>query len=127
MRILVVDDNEDAAFALSVLLELEGHVVQQADDGVAGYEMAEKFGPQVGILDLDMPRRSGFELAWLIRKQCWGKSILLIALTGHDDRVARARATASGFDMFVCKPIDPGTFGGLIRRALTTLPDEPTD
>ena len=122
LRILVVDDNDDAAFALCVLLEMDGHVAQQAGNGVAGYEMAEKFGPQVGILDLDMPERNGFELARLIREQLWGKSVLLIALTGHDDRVARARASASGFDMFVRKPIDPGAFASMIRRALTTMP-----
>lgn len=124
-KILVVDDNVDAAVALSLLLQLDGHEVRQAHDGVDAFEVARDFAPQIGIFDLDMPRRDGYELARLVREQPWGKSMVLVTLTGHDDRATRNKATANGFDLFFRKPIDPVGFGGLIQSILSDPPAPP--
>jgi DNA-binding response OmpR family regulator len=115
VRILVVDDNADAALALALLLELEGYAVSQAGDGVEGFEAAQAFEPAIGIFDLDMPRRNGFDLARMVKEQPWGQPMVLMALTGHDDGATRAKAAANGFDLFFRKPIDPATFGAVIR------------
>jgi signal transduction histidine kinase/ActR/RegA family two-component response regulator len=105
-RILVVDDNEDSAESLSVLLRLQGHLVESAHDGHHALEAAERFRPDVMLLDLGMPGMNGYEVCREIRKQPWGGDILLIAQTGWGQDQDRQRTKDAGFDGHLTKPID---------------------
>jgi signal transduction histidine kinase/CheY-like chemotaxis protein len=105
-RILVVDDNEDSAESLSVLLRLNGHLVESAHDGRHALEAAERFRPDVMLLDLGMPGMNGYEVCREIRNKPWGGDILLIAQTGWGQDQDRQRTRDAGFDGHLTKPID---------------------
>lgn len=104
-RILVVDDNEDAAAGLSLLLELDGHVVRAAHDGHAALEAAEEFAPDIVILDIGLPGMDGYEVARRLRERAEGPRATLIALTGYGLEEDRRRSIEAGFDHHVVKPI----------------------
>ena len=82
LRVVIVDDNADAADSLAMVLELEGHEVRTAGDGIAGLELIGEFAPQAVILDIGLPRLNGYELARRIRHDHYDAGILLIAVTG---------------------------------------------
>ena len=105
-RILVVDDNEDSAESLTVLLRMQGHQVESAHDGSNAVEAAERFRPEVILLDLGMPGMNGYEVCREIRKQPWGGEVLLIAQTGWGQDQDRQRTKDAGFDGHLTKPID---------------------
>jgi PAS domain S-box-containing protein len=115
-RILVADDNRDAADTLSVILELDGHEVQTAYDGVKALQIAEQFAPQIALLDIGMPNLDGYQIARRIREQSWGSAMLLIALTGWGQEQDRRQATEAGFNCHLVKPVDPQTIGALIEQ-----------
>jgi signal transduction histidine kinase len=104
-RILVADDNSDAAEALALQLRLAGHDVRAAHDGVEALEVAETFAPQVVLLDLGMPRMDGYETARQIRRKWWGKSATLVALTGWGGQQDRKKTSDAGFDAHLVKPV----------------------
>lgn len=104
-RILVADDNIDAAEALALQLRLAGHDVRSANDGLEALEVAETFTPQVVLLDLGMPRMDGYETAREIRRKWWGKGATLVALTGWGGQQDRQRTSAAGFDAHLVKPV----------------------
>jgi signal transduction histidine kinase/CheY-like chemotaxis protein len=106
-RILVVDDNVDAANSLATLLELRGHRVRTCFDGSAAFEAASRSNPDVAFIDLNMPQLSGIELSRMIRRQPWGRQLKLIALTGMGQPDDHARTRAAGFDQHLTKPVDP--------------------
>jgi CheY-like chemotaxis protein/two-component sensor histidine kinase len=106
-RILVVDDNIDAANSLATLLELRGHRVRTCFDGSAAFEAASRSNPDVAFIDLNMPHVSGIELSRMIRGQPWGRQLKLIALTGMGQPDDHARTRAAGFDQHLTKPVDP--------------------
>jgi CheY-like chemotaxis protein len=106
-RILVVDDNVDAAESLAMLLRLEGHEVATAHDGGEAVATTATFKPDIILLDLGMPELDGYSAARLIRQQPGGAEILLIALTGWGQDDDRRRTEAAGFDAHVVKPVDP--------------------
>ena len=108
-RVLVVDDNEDSAESLALLLRLEGHLVKTAHDGETALAVAERFQPDAILLDLGMPRLNGYEVCERIRVQPWGQGILMVAQTGWGQAQDRARTLAAGFDAHLTKPIDPAT------------------
>jgi two-component system CheB/CheR fusion protein len=114
-RILVVDDNRDSAESLALLLELGGHEVQTASDGVEALEVAERFRPDVALLDLGMPRLNGYEAARRIRQQPWGRSMVLIAQTGWGQEDDRRRTREAGFDAHLTKPVDTAALLELLR------------
>ena len=105
-RILVVDDNEDAAQALAEILRLSGHEVRTAHDGLEALEVAPAFLPHVVMLDLGMPNLNGYETAARIRTQPWGRAIPLVALTGWGQPSDRQRTVAAGFNAHLVKPVD---------------------
>jgi CheY-like chemotaxis protein len=117
-RILVVDDNDDAAALLAVLLELEGHEVQTAANGGDAVNRAEVFRPEVVLMDLDMPGIDGFEASRRIRARPWGNTILIAALTGWGQDVDRRRAQEAGVDLHFVKPVDTTTLLGAVARSL---------
>jgi CheY-like chemotaxis protein len=117
-RILVVDDNGDAAAFLAVLLELEGHEVQTAADGGEAVDRAELFRPDVVVMDLDMPGIDGLEASRRIRARPWGSTILIAAMTGWGQEVDQRRAQEAGVDLQFVKPVDTTTLLGAVARAL---------
>jgi CheY-like chemotaxis protein len=113
-RVLVADDNADSALSLAMILKFMGHETQTAHDGLTALELAETFRPEVAILDLGMPRLNGYELCHRIRQQPWGKSMLLVALTGWGQEDDRRRTQEAGFDHHIVKPIDTATLQRLL-------------
>lgn len=115
-RILVVDDNKDAADSLAMALALMGHEVHKAYDGAGALETAHDFMPQVAILDIGLPDIDGHELARRLREQQVTASALLIALTGYGQDEDLTRSAEAGFDHHLVKPVDIGTIGDLLRK-----------
>jgi PAS domain S-box-containing protein len=106
-KILVVDDNADAAESLAALLSISGHETRMAHDGPEALQQAERFHPDVVFLDIGMPTLDGHETAKLIRKQPWGKHMVLVALTGWGQNEDRRRSKDAGFNHHLVKPADP--------------------
>lgn len=106
-RVLVVDDNEDAAESLAALLRLFGHQVGVALDGEQALELAPSLKPDVVLLDLGMPRMDGHEVARRMRAAPWGASMRIVALSGFGDGEDRARSLEAGCDDHLVKPVSP--------------------
>jgi two-component system CheB/CheR fusion protein len=106
-RIVVADDNRDAAESLARMLELDGNEVHIAHDGMEALRLTELLRPDVVILDIGMPRMNGYDVALRIRQQPWSPGILLVALTGWGQEEDRRRAREAGFDRHLTKPVDP--------------------
>jgi signal transduction histidine kinase len=104
-RILVADDNRDAAEALSTLLEALGHDVRVAHDGAEALEVGGAFEPEIVLLDLGMPVIDGLEAARRMRQQPWGALARMVAVTGWGQQQDRARTAEAGFDSHLVKPI----------------------
>jgi PAS domain S-box-containing protein len=113
-RILVVDDNTDAALTLGAMLELQGHEVRTAYDGLAALEIAASFQPDVALLDIGLPGMNGRETARRIRSQPWGREMLLVAVTGWGQGEDKKRSIEAGFDLHMVKPIDHSALEGLL-------------
>ncbi len=106
-RILVVDDNRDAATSLAELLELTGHDIRVAHDGLEAVSAADRFRPDVVLLDIGLPKLNGFEVARKIRQEAWGEKMTLVALTGWGQDEDRRKSSEAGFDAHMVKPVDP--------------------
>jgi CheY-like chemotaxis protein len=104
-RVLVVDDNADAAGSLALLLQALGNEVHTANDGLAGIEAAEKLRPDLVLLDLGMPKVNGYDACKAIRSQAWSNKAKLVALSGWGQVEHKARAREAGFDHFLVKPV----------------------
>ncbi len=117
-RILVVDDNRDAAETLTALMELEGHEARVALDAEAALDMAAEFKPEVALLDIGMPGTNGYELAQRMRATSWGKESTLIAITGWGQAQDRNSAIKAGFDHHLTKPVDVGVLLRLVGAAV---------
>ncbi len=115
-RILVVDDNEDAAVSTTMLLEAMGNEVRTAYDGAEALGIAADFRPQVVLLDLGMPKLNGYETARRLRQEPWGQEMVLIALTGWGQEQDRQRTTDAGFDHHLVKPVDPSALRNLLSE-----------
>jgi PAS domain S-box-containing protein len=105
-RILIVDDNEDAADTLALLLQLDGHETQAVYSSKGALERAQSFRPDVMLLDIGLPEMNGYEVARQLRSLPGLQRLRLIALTGYGQAVDRARARAAGFDDHLMKPVD---------------------
>ncbi|MCW7540124.1 response regulator [Aquabacterium sp. A7-Y] len=104
-RVLVVDDNQDLADSLSALLTLRGYETRAAYDGQQAVEVAAQFGPDMVVLDLNMPIMDGYAAAKQLRS-VHGPDLLLLAMTGAPEWETRDMAAAGGFDMHLGKPVD---------------------
>ena len=105
LRVLIVEDNDDARDMMRDLLLVAGHVVRDARDGALGLAMALEHPPDVAIIDVGLPGLNGFEVARRLRADPRGRSVTLIALTGYGQHETRARALEAGFDAFLVKPL----------------------
>jgi signal transduction histidine kinase len=113
-RILLADDNRDAAESLAILLRLEGHEVELAHDGQAAWQCFESRRPDVALLDIGMPFANGYEVARRIRAAPEGAGVLLIAITGWAQDADKLESRAAGFDHHLTKPIEPDALMGLL-------------
>ncbi len=104
-RILVVDDNADAADALAFMLRAAGHEVNTANDGMEALTISPTFRPDIVLLDLGMPNLNGYATAHRIREEPWGQNVLLVALTGWGQPKDRDRTSRAGFNAHLVKPV----------------------
>jgi CheY-like chemotaxis protein len=114
LRVLVVDDNRDAASAMGMLLRITGNEVRAAYDGMEAVRVAKQFCPDVVLLDIGLPRMNGYEAARAIRAQPWSRGMVLIATTGWGQDADRQRSREAGFDHHLVKPLDPATLVDLL-------------
>ena len=113
-RVLVVDDNRDAATTLAMLLKLTGNEVHTRHDGQLGIDAAESLRPQAVILDISMPGLDGYQVCQLIRAQPWGQTMTLIALSGYGQEKDKQRSREAGFDAHLVKPVDMAALTALL-------------
>jgi CheY-like chemotaxis protein len=118
-RVLIVDDSEDGAESLAMLLEFGGHEPHKAHDGVAALEAAERLRPDAVLLDIGLPGLNGYEVCRRIRQTAWGKRITLVALTGWGSDEDRDRSRDAGFDAHMVKPVD---FDALLALLASVAP-----
>jgi CheY-like chemotaxis protein len=123
-RILVVDDNRDAADMLGRLLSTQGHNVLVAYDGGEALRDSIPFEPQIGLLDLGMPGMDGHELAKELRRQSQSGELYLVAITGWGQEDDRRRALAAGFDAHLTKPADPEQIAALLAARFSAVPGD---
>ena len=116
-RVLIADDNEDAADSLGMLLELAGHQVRIAHGGLAALKIAAEFRPDAVLLDIGMPDLNGYDTARALRAAPGGADLELIALTGWGHADDKLRAAEAGFDRHLTKPVDPDELEELLRVA----------
>jgi PAS domain S-box-containing protein len=122
-RILVADDNSDAADTLAMMLRMMGHDVCVARDGVEAVDEGSRFHPEIALLDIGMPRLNGFETARRIRATEWGRHIVLVALTGWGQEEDRRRSQEAGFDHHMVKPVELATLEGVLAQPPRPLAD----
>ena len=115
-RVLLVEDNDDVADSLTMLLELLGHRVRVAPDGPSALEAARTNVPDVMLVDIGLPGIDGYEVARRVRADDALRGVVLVALTGYGREEDRARALAAGFDHHLVKPVDPDTLQGLVAE-----------
>ena len=114
-RILVVDDNVDAATTLDVLLRSLGHETRVAHEGMTALEIAREFRPQVILLDIGMPGLDGYEVARRLRAMNHGRTFRIVAITGWGQEADRLRSKEAGFDLHLVKPVDPGVLVSVLE------------
>jgi PAS domain S-box-containing protein len=115
-RVLVADDNVDSADTTAELLAVLGCDVRTVYDGDAAYREAEAFRPELLLLDLGMPRVSGYDVCRRIRGESWGSDMVIAAVTGWGQQTDRRRSADAGFDLHLVKPVDPEALAELVRN-----------
>ena len=114
-RVLVIDDNDDAAQALRLLLERDGHEVRVAHDGMAGLALAREYKPEYLLLDIGLPRVSGLDIAASVRRDPELGRTTIVAITGYGELHDRARSAAAGIDHHLTKPVEFSALRELFR------------
>ncbi|HEY1066933.1 MAG TPA: response regulator, partial [Pirellulales bacterium] len=114
-RVLIVDDNADAAASLAMLLTFCGDDVRTASGGAKALELAREFRPRIVLLDIGLPGMDGYDLARRLREQPGGDGLLLIAITGYGQEEDRRRSVAAGFDHHLIKPVDLNALQEVLR------------
>lgn len=117
MKVLVVDDNHDAALSLGMLVEMLGHDVRIAYDGVEALQEAGAFRPDLVLLDIGMPRMDGYEACRRLREQPWGAAIRVVAVSGWGQEHDRRRSQQAGFDQHLVKPVAPTEIANILGAA----------
>jgi CheY-like chemotaxis protein len=125
-RILVADDNRDAAESLALVLRFSGYEVSIAFNGIEALEVASRDRPRAAIIDIGMPGMSGHEVARRMRLEAWGRNARLIALTGWGQDQDKQAAKAAGFDEHLTKPVDPDDVERILNNLLSDAPAEPS-
>jgi signal transduction histidine kinase/CheY-like chemotaxis protein len=118
LKVLVADDNQDAADGLAILLRMSDYEVHVAHSGADALIIAAREQPKAAILDIGMPGVTGYEVAQNIRQQRWGRDALLLAVTGWGHQSDIEKTRAAGFDHHLTKPVAPGIVENLLKRFL---------
>jgi len=119
-KVLLVDDNEDAVELLAEWFRVRGAIVETALDGLSALEVAERFAPDVALLDLGLPAMNGYDVARRLRAREDVRQLLLIAVTGYGEQSARELTSEAGFDDHCVKPLDLSQFEQRLREKLAT-------
>ena len=122
LRILIADDNQDAAATLALLFEFMGHSVRQAHDGEAAVAAAAGFSPQVVLLDIGMPKLNGYQACRRIRDLPGGAAMTVVAVTGWGQPGDRKASQEAGFDHHLVKPVDPAALAQLLAQVSQRQP-----
>jgi CheY-like chemotaxis protein len=109
LRILVADDNRDAAESLAALLRMVGHEVRIAYDGVEAVGVASKYRPDAVVLDIGMPKMNGYDVATKLRAEATGKDMTIIVVSGWEQEADKQRSRESGIDHHLVKPLEPSS------------------
>ena len=117
LKILVVDDNVDAATMFAMLFEYEGHDVRTAYNGADAIESARGFTPDAVFLDISLPDMNGYRVAEQLRRMPALDKAMLIAMTGYGDEENKARSRSAGFDHHLVKPADHEVLKSLLDQA----------
>jgi CheY-like chemotaxis protein len=123
-RVLIVDDNLDAADLLSEAVRLLGYRTATANDGLQALEVASEFKPHAALLDIGLPVMDGYELAEQLRSK-FGQAVRMIAITGYGQETDKARSHRAGFEEHLTKPVDVGKLAQLLEEK-TRLPSSGT-
>jgi CheY-like chemotaxis protein/anti-sigma regulatory factor (Ser/Thr protein kinase) len=115
-RVLIADDNRDAADSLAMLLGLDGHELCVVHDGHAAVAAFADFAPEVALLDIGMPGLDGYEVARIVRQGAGGNAVILIALTGWGQERDKALASAAGFNHHFTKPVETNRISEILRK-----------
>jgi CheY-like chemotaxis protein len=115
-RVVIIDDNEDAAHSTAMLVEQLGGLARTANDGASGLAAVEEFQPDIVLLDIGMPGMDGYEACRQIRQQTSKRDIVVIAVTGWGQPQDKQRALDAGFDAHLTKPVDPTTLTSVLAR-----------
>jgi CheY-like chemotaxis protein len=116
LRVLLADDDRDGARSLAALLELEGYEVRTVHGGQDALDAAREFHPDVALLDIGMPKITGYEVARRLTQRYGERCPVLVAVTGWKQASDRILATLAGFDHHVAKPYDPNTLISLLAQ-----------
>ena len=120
-RILIADDNEDAADSLAMMLSMMGNETRTAPDGLAALAVGAAFAPEIVLLDIGMPKLNGYDAARRIRGEPWGERLILVALTGRSQDEDRRLSHEAGFDFHLVKPVEPAALEKLLAIVPSTL------
>jgi signal transduction histidine kinase/ActR/RegA family two-component response regulator len=120
-RILVADDNHDAADSMGMLLTTARHEVEVVYDGIDALEVARRIRPEVMVVDIGMPRMNGYDLARAVRGEPWSRDTLIIALTGWGQESDRLRSMEAGVDVHLVKPVERGALEAAVLRKRPSL------
>jgi len=116
LRVLIAEDNVDAAETLATLLRLYGHEVSVVHSGTGVIPQMQACSPEVVLLDIGLPSLDGYEVARLVRRQQGFENVPLIAMTGYGQEADRQQSRQAGFDAHLVKPIDPDRLQDLLLR-----------
>jgi len=116
MKVMVVDDNHEAANSMGLLVGSFGHEVRTAFDGEEAFVVASAFHPEVVLLDLSMPRMDGYEACRRMRLQPWGTKMTMVAVTGWAQAEARTKTALAGFDLHFVKPVAPDLIASTLEE-----------
>jgi PAS domain S-box-containing protein len=126
-RVLVIDDNRDAAESLGLVLRFMGYEVSVAYGGAEALEVGARERPRAAIIDIGMPGMSGHEVARRMRREAWGRHAILVALTGWGQETDKQAARAAGFDDHLTKPVDPDDVEAVLNKLLGGEATRPGD
>ena len=116
LRVLIAEDHVDGADSLAMLPRMVGHDVEVAHDGLAALDLAPRYRPDVVLLDLAMPRLSGYDVARELPRLLPGQKPLIVAVTGYGDTESKRRSADAGIDLHLVKPVDTGYLFGLLGQ-----------
>jgi PAS domain S-box-containing protein len=126
-RFLIVDDNRDSADSMAMWLKLTGNQTHTAYDGLEAVEAAATFRPDAVLLDIGLPKLNGYEVARKIRQQPWGKTMVLVALTGWGQQEDRRQSSEAGFNGHLVKPVDFDDLMKLLAEIVVSAPEGNAD